>query len=650
MSISNKDKGIEYPSIPKEIEERLKGETGRIVSAIQDPVYVDLKKLYKIKAIVPPMKSRGLKLDDVVLVYDYLRGELFAANVIGHSTQTIDETKTTDKLYKIEEFSGYDYFTRENYDFLRTPHLFHLEPIIKVGFENGTMITKGSVGFAPSESASIFTPQGDEIKIIYGMKDDGMKIACLANENELRTFTSSELSQKHEDYQFAVPIQIPVELMNRHLSINGSTGSGKTVIIKNMISELHKSGASIFLTDTQGDFVAHLTKDQLSEDQKKVLKSDEESFNLIEKALDLDFEKVGINKRDVKIWYPPTISPNDDLLLYYLNHHGYQVRPIQLSSDLISNWATLATVLPKLSEVQYAGLSLIYSRYKEMIKDKGKRFILNDFIGWIEENETRAIEIGEIQAGSLRPIRRNLRILANKEILDRVPYENGTKYSNIFEDGKISILYLPRDLQDPEKDLTSVVPLLQLLIYQMILRNKAESSTQRVIIIDEAQNILPNEKYAKSKTIARELANQFVILAREGRKYNFSLLVASQEPSKINETVYSQCATRIFLRLSSSDISSIRGEIPAKYRDIMPRLKVGSGVIVAPDAIEVGDVWAKFPIPPIFHESIFKTRQEIEQSPLGAEFGENFILETVNVIEQQSPTVDDLLDEEDEDD
>ena len=609
----------DYPAIPEEITERLQEEIGRIVSAIQNPVYVGLNQDFEIKAIVAANNSRNVKLDDVVLIYDYLRGEILAARVIGHSTQTIDENKTTDKLFKLDSASGYDRFKARRYDFIRTPHLFHIEPIIKVEYKGGILVALGSVDFAPSEMAALFPPTGQEVFTIFGMKDEGINIACLGRENELKKFTDQSSNEK-----FALPIKIPKLLFNRHISYNGTTGSGKTVGLKGLIAQLHQQNAGIFLTDTQGDYVAHLVESQISESQKETLRKDSTTFELMNKALGLNFPRTVINPRDIIIWYPPILDFKDDLILFYLKKRakklGHSVRKFHPSSSLITSWGTLATVLPKLSEVQSQGLSLIFSTYLSELESNGKLFKLRKFITYLTENESVACEIGDIGANSLKPIRRALKTLDNGEILDRVSETESTQYSDLFEEGKISILYLPKDVKNPKINLTSVTPLLQLLIYQLILRNKAQSSFQRVIILDEAQNIIPNERQTSSKTIAKELANQFEILAREGRKNNFSLIVASQEPGRINSTVFKQCATRVFLRLPTQDISVIKGEIEKKYQDILPRLRVGSGIIHSPDAIDVGQVWAKFPIPPVFHESIFETLERIEKSEIGVAY------------------------------
>ena len=623
---------MNYKEIPKGISERLQNGVGSIVSSIQDSTYVGVDGT-RMRALVLPEDSVYLKLDDIVLVYDYLRGEIFASKIIGHSTHTIDDTKITDKLLTLKEDSGYELHEGGRRDFLRTPHLFTLDPVVKVRLEEEEELEQelkltviGAVDFAPSEKATLFLPTMDEMFSIFEMSEEGISIACMGRENELKVFVDKE-GESH-----ALPIKIPEELFNRHVSFNGTTGSGKTVALKGLIAQLYKRGSSILLTDTQGDYVLHLIKRGLSEDQKEVIERNKVDHEMMQKALGLNYEERAIDPKDIIIWYPPIINSRNSRVLNYLEkirkRVGFSLNKLHLSSSLISSWGTLATTLPKLSDVQSDGLSLIFSEYIKRKDREKKPFKLNEFIYHLETNRAEIMEVGGIKEMSLRPILRSLKTLQTLEILDRVSEQESLRYEDMFQPGKISILYLPRDTEDPKISLTRVTPLIQLLMYQLVLRNKYKSDFQRVIILDEAQNIIPNERFESSKGIAKELARQFEVLAREGRKNNFSLIVASQEPSRINSTVFKQCATRIFLRLPHQDIKGIEREIDSQYRNMLPRLRVGSGIIHSPDAIKIGQIWGKFPMPPVFHESIFKTIESIKRSEEGVDFEERLESET----------------------
>lgn len=106
------------------------------------------------------------------------------------------------------------------------------------------------------------------------------------------------------------------------------------------------------------------------------------------------------------------------------------------------------------------------------------------------------------------------------------------------------------------------------------------------IVLEEAHNYLPNSDYARHR-ICLERIQQ---IAKEGRKYGLNLVVISQRPSELNETVLSQCANFIALRLTNpADQSYVRKLLPdflAMSVDMLPYLRTGEAVFVG-EAVEL---------------------------------------------------------------
>ena len=89
-----------------------------------------------------------------------------------------------------------------------------------------------------------------------------------------------------------------------------------------------------------------------------------------------------------------------------------------------------------------------------------------------------------------------------------------------------------------------------------------------VIVLEEAQNYIAENKYSVAKTI-------FERIAREGRKYGISLIVSSQRPSELSKTVLSQCNSFIIHRLQNpEDQKYIRGLVSSANADILDQLPV----------------------------------------------------------------------------
>lgn len=89
-----------------------------------------------------------------------------------------------------------------------------------------------------------------------------------------------------------------------------------------------------------------------------------------------------------------------------------------------------------------------------------------------------------------------------------------------------------------------------------------------VIILEEAQNYIAENKLSVAKTV-------FERIAREGRKYGISLIVSSQRPSELSKTVLSQCNSFIIHRLQNpEDQNYIRGLVSSANADILDQLPV----------------------------------------------------------------------------
>lgn len=89
-----------------------------------------------------------------------------------------------------------------------------------------------------------------------------------------------------------------------------------------------------------------------------------------------------------------------------------------------------------------------------------------------------------------------------------------------------------------------------------------------VIVLEEAQNYISEEKDSVAKTI-------FERIAREGRKFGLSLIVSSQRPSELSKTVLSQCNSFIIHRIQNPDDQKyIRGLISSANADLLDQLPV----------------------------------------------------------------------------
>ena len=91
-----------------------------------------------------------------------------------------------------------------------------------------------------------------------------------------------------------------------------------------------------------------------------------------------------------------------------------------------------------------------------------------------------------------------------------------------------------------------------------------------VLVLEEAQNYVRQPRFAEEESIARVV---FERIAREGRKFGLSLIVASQRPSELSKTVLSQCSSFIVHRLQNpEDLRYFKEIVPSIYAPMLEQI------------------------------------------------------------------------------
>lgn len=68
-----------------------------------------------------------------------------------------------------------------------------------------------------------------------------------------------------------------------------------------------------------------------------------------------------------------------------------------------------------------------------------------------------------------------------------------------------------------------------------------------LIVLEEAHNYISRAEGAKYNTVRKSIER----IAKEGRKYGLSLMIVSQRPAEISETIFSQCNNFVSMRLTN---------------------------------------------------------------------------------------------------
>jgi len=122
--------------------------------------------------------------------------------------------------------------------------------------------------------------------------------------------------------------------------------------------------------------------------------------------------------------------------------------------------------------------------------------------------------------------------------------------------------------------LENLTGLIGRLIIEFVEHFKPDNRGQYpiVLVLEEAQNYIPEDNQKDRESIAKKV---FERIAREGRKYGISLIVASQRPAELSKTVLSQCNSFIVHRLQNPDDQRyVKGLVSSANNDILDQLPI----------------------------------------------------------------------------
>jgi len=145
--------------------------------------------------------------------------------------------------------------------------------------------------------------------------------------------------------------------------------------------------------------------------------------------------------------------------------------------------------------------------------------------------------------------------------------------ANNAENGQISIL----DLSLIPSDIVHIiVAVLSRLIFEAIqrYRRKTQEVLPTVVVLEEAHTYIKDAKFDETRMsqLCREI---FEKISREGRKFGLSLVLSSQRPSELSDTVLSQCNTFILHRIvNDRDQELVRRLVPDNIGGLLKELPI----------------------------------------------------------------------------
>lgn len=156
-------------------------------------------------------------------------------------------------------------------------------------------------------------------------------------------------------------------------------------------------------------------------------------------------------------------------------------------------------------------------------------------------------------------------------------------------DKKIKVIDLSEVLSDMLPIIIGVVTRLVYEVQFWMTPKEKETRHPFAFICDEAHLYMPRDT-TKMKAIENKSLEIFEKIAKEGRKYGVSLVIVSQRPAELNSTIISQCNNIVSLKITNdrdkSAVATMLTDSLVGLVETLPNLDVGECIVIG-DSIKL---------------------------------------------------------------
>jgi len=429
----------------------------------------------------------------------------------------------------------------------------------------------------------IFQRGGDTIAIppkkVEPAKESEILSIFSQSTEEVEKFEFSSLSSNSR-------IRVPVngnKFFNKHIAIVGSTGSGKSHTVAKIIQravaekdgDFSLNNSHIIIFDIHSEYKSAfpeannlgiadlilpywlLTSEELEELFIDTEANDHNQRNVFKEAVIKDriAKFTGDETDKSKIHYDsPLLFDINEILKYAISKNGEIVD----TGEVYASGAKKGQAKTTQGSL-YGKLTNYVSRLENKLNDKRLEFLLGENSKNITFEETIKQLIGQ----NTNP-KSNVTILdlsgvpfevlsITVSLISRIIFEYGYYYKRL------------RTKKDP---------------YELI-----NNDTPFLLVYEEAHKYVPKSDLVKF----RASKNSIERIAKEGRKYGVTLLLASQRPSELSETIFSQCNNFIAMRLTNpTDQNYVKRLLPDTLGNLtekLPSLQAGEALLIGESVV-----------------------------------------------------------------
>lgn len=437
---------------------------------------------------------------------------------------------------------------------------------IKLG-ANRNNIFKRAINTYPEINSNAYLAEGDALAIIMNSLD-----------NESADTEEKLVIGKYASNSDVTAILDGNKFFQRHACIVGSTGSGKSFTVANILEKANKLPyTNIVVYDLHGEYT------QLSY-----------------------AEQIKITDENGGLHIP----------LWFFNYEEIHSLFIESSEGTSTNQRAAVIDYILKSKKQYIENNMSGISSEIVTADTPVPFSAHELKDYLEKEDLREDETGEVYKtgdnkgqpktkkgqynGKLTNLIMRLQTKMDDKKYGFVFDETDTQkdsYLKIFADRiigadsgkKVKVI----DLSEVPADmLPIVIGIVTRIIYDIQFWMSPEKNQTRhplAIVCDEAHIYMANDT-SKMKAVEKKSLEIFEKISKEGRKYGVALVIVSQRPAELNTTIISQCNNIISLKITNdrdkSAVSAMLTDSLVGIVDTLPNLDVGECIAVG-DAIKL---------------------------------------------------------------
>ncbi len=437
---------------------------------------------------------------------------------------------------------------------------------LKLGSKKTNVFIR-AINTYPEINSEVYLAEGEALSVIMNSLDDSAS-STLEKLVIGRYASNREVQAVLDGNKF----------FQRHACIVGSTGSGKSFTVANILEKASKlPHANIIVYDLHGEYTQLSYAEQIK------------------------------------------ISDNDDGLhipLWFFNYEEIHSLFIESSEGTSTNQraAVIDYILKAKKDYIENNLSVVSSEV--VTADTPVPFSAHKLKEYLEVQNSKEDDTGEVfKTGDKKGESKTKKGLYNDKLTNLImrlqTKMDDKKYGFVFNEADTqNVNYLNEftkkimntdsnkkikviDLSEVPADMLAIViGILTRLTYDVqfwMSPKKDQTRHPLAFVCDEAHIYMANDT-SKMRAIEKRSLEIFEKISKEGRKYGIALLIVSQRPAELNTTIISQCNNIISLKITNdrdkSAVATMLTDTLVGLVDSLPNLDVGECIVVG-DAIKL---------------------------------------------------------------